>query len=122
VYALVLLTSRGLRQSVGGFTQAIWTAGISSLALLPWALYASPLAIQANLIYLIPAGIISLGISTLLYFLALGRTRAQIVSVVAILEPVFGALIGVFFLGEFFTLPGLIGCVLVLGGIYLITR
>jgi drug/metabolite transporter (DMT)-like permease len=122
LYAWVLMISRFLGNQVGGYTQAFWGAGIAALVLAPWAIGVSWQVVSPSLIYLIPAGIISLGLSTLLYYLALQRVRAQVASVVAILEPVFGALIGVFLFGEQFTGSGLAGCLFVLTGIFLITR
>jgi len=82
----------------------------------PWA------DIQRNLIFLVPLGIVSLGISSLMYFLALQRVKAQVVSVVAILEPVSGVLIGLLLFNEVPTITALFGSLLILFSIYLITR
>jgi drug/metabolite transporter (DMT)-like permease len=45
-----------------------------------------------------------------------------VVSVVALLEPVAGALIGLLVYREMFTLPGFFGSLLVLASIYLIAQ
>jgi DME family drug/metabolite transporter len=67
-------------------------------------------------------GAITLGLAPLMYFLALQKLKAQVVSVVAILEPVFGVLIGVLIFQEALTIPAMLGSVLILAAIYLISK
>ncbi len=121
-YAIVLMISRGLRGRVGGFTQTLWTNGIVALVLLPSALQVSSDTIVSNLPALVPLGIFSLGLSYLLYFVGLERISAQVVSVVALFEPVSGVLIGLLFFAEVPNLLGWIGGGLILGSIYLIAQ
>lgn len=120
-YALMLLISRSLKGEAGGHVQAFWGAGVTALVLSPWALHSSQQPDLSQLWLLIPMGVISMGFSTLLYYLALQHLKVQVVSVVAILEPVFGALIGVFIFSEVFTSAGLAGCLMVLVSILLIS-
>jgi drug/metabolite transporter (DMT)-like permease len=121
-YALTMLFSRYLRKSISGFTQTFWSTGVASLLLLPWVFQAPTEVILKNLPILIPLGIISLGIASFLYFIALSKLKAQVVSIVAILEPVSGVLIGFLMFGEPLTLTSLIGSLLVLTSIYLISK
>lgn len=121
-YALTMLFSRHLRKVVSGFTQTFWSTGVASLILLPWLFQAPLPTITQNLPALIPLGVISLGIASFLYFLALSKLKAQVVSIVAILEPVSGVLIGLFLFGEPMTLPSIVGSLLVLASIYLISK
>jgi DME family drug/metabolite transporter len=121
-YAFVLMISRNLRGRVGGYTQTLWTNGLVALVLLPWAVRSSGPVVIDNLPTLIPLGIFSLGLSYLLYFQGLQRISAQVVSVVALFEPVSGALIGMIFFAEMPNLLGWVGGVLILVSIYLISR
>lgn len=121
-YSLTMLFSRYLRGKVSSLTQVWWSSGIAALLLLPWVLRAPWATIVANLPVLIPLGIVSLGLAYLLYFTGLQRISAQVVSVVALLEPVSGALIGLFLFHERPTPVGLLGSLLILTSIFLISR
>lgn len=121
-YSLTMLGGRALRGKVTGLTQTMWSTGITALVLSPWALRASTGVVVDNLPYLIPLGIFSLGLSYLFYFLGLQRISAQVVSVVALFEPVFGALIGLIAFGEVPSPAAGLGGVLILASIFLITR
>lgn len=121
-YTVTMLISRILRGKVSSVTQTWWGSGVAALLLLPWVVRTPWVDIQRNLPVLLPLGIVSLGISSLMYFLALQRVKAQVVSVVAILEPVSGILIGLVLFNEIPTILALIGSLLILSSIYLITR
>ncbi len=122
-YALVMLIGRGLRGAVTGLTQTLWSNGLTALVLLPWALRDVPAQTVADNVHLlIPLGVFSLGLSYLLYFLGLQRIPAQVVSVVALLEPVSGVLFGLFLFDEIPNLLGVAGGGLILVSIYLISR
>ncbi len=121
-YALPMLIGRHLRSRVSSITQILWGSGIAALMLLPFAVRTGMAAALPNLPYLIPLGVISLGLSYLLYFLGLQRVSTQVVSVAALFEPVSGALIGLVVFHEYLTLPGVAGGLLVLVSIYLISQ
>lgn len=121
-YAIPMLIGRTLRSRVNGMTQIWWGAGITALLLSPFVLRGdlSPALDQLHL--LIPLGVIGLGLPYLLMFQGLRRCTAQIVSVAALMEPVFGTLIGLILFGETFTLAGGLGAAFVLASIFLISR
>ncbi|GAB4574277.1 MAG: EamA family transporter [Anaerolineae bacterium] len=121
-YAAPMVISRKLRRTVTGITQNWWGTGITALLLLPFAIPASVPTALPQLHLLIPLGIISLGLSYLLLFLGLQRCSAQVASMAALMEPVFGAMIGLFIFGEMLTPGGWLGAGLVLFSIYLISR
>ena len=121
-YAIVLVIGRALRERVSGLTQNLWSQGIIALVLLPWALHSRGATVVSNLPILIPLGVFTLGLSYLLYFQGLRRIRAQVVSVVALFEPVSGIVMGLVFFAEVPNLPGWIGGILILVSIYLISR
>ncbi|NDJ75082.1 MAG: EamA family transporter, partial [Chloroflexi bacterium] len=113
-YALAMLTSRGLRGKITGLTQNLWCLLITGLVTLPWAFAPAPDTLIANVPVLVPLGILSLGLSYLFYFMGLQRTRAQIVSVVSLFEPVSGILIGILFFAEIPNPLGWVGAGLLL--------
>jgi len=121
-YAWAMLIGRKLRGRVTGLTQTMWSVGITMLVLTPWAFAAPGHRVVENLPYLIPLGIFSLGLSYLCYFSGLQRIPAQVVSVVALFEPVAGILIGLIAFGEVPGLLGVFGGVLILISIYLISQ
>lgn len=121
-YSLTMLFSRSLRGQVSSLTQVWWSSGIAALLLSPWVLRAPWTTITANLPVLVPLGIVSLGLAYLLYFTGLQRVSAQVVSVVALLEPVSGALMGLFLFHELPTPVGVLGSLLILTSIFLISR
>lgn len=121
-YAIVMLISRSLKGKISGLTQNLWTQGIVALVLLPWAVQAPAGRIVSELPTLIPMGVFSLGLSYLLYFQGLQHLSAQVVSVVALFEPVSGALLGMIFFAEIPNALGWIGGLLILASITLISR
>lgn len=118
----VLLASRYLREQVQGVTQVWWGTGIAALLALPGLLTISWSMLLARLPLLLLMGVASLGVPYLLYFLGLRQLRAQVASIVALLEPVTGVLIGIFVYKEVPDLPGFLGILLVLLSIFLVTR
>ncbi len=119
-FSLPLIIGRKLRGQVNMARQIWWGAGVAALVLSPMGLSALPQAIP-NLPVLIPFGVLSFGLPYLLYFTGLKTLPAQVVSILALLEPVGGILIGLA-LGEPLTLPGVIGSALILGSIVVISR
>jgi drug/metabolite transporter (DMT)-like permease len=122
IFAGMLLVSRSLKGLAGGHVQSFWGTGISALVLLPWVLQTPGEAVRANLWLLALTGIITMGLASLLYYLSLQSLKTQVVSVVAILEPVFAATIGLVIFSEYLSPSGLLGGVMVIAGIYAISR
>ena len=120
-YGVALLIGRSLSDKVSGLTQNLWSQGITVLLLLPFALQAPVGAVRANLHLLIPMGVFSLGLSYLLYFWGLQRTSAQVVSIVALFEPVSGVVMGAVLFDEIPNLLGVLGGLLILVSIALIS-
>ncbi len=120
-YGVALLIGRSLSDEVSGLTQNLWSQGITVLLLLPFALQAPVGAVRANLHLLIPMGVFSLGLSYLFYFWGLQRTSAQVVSIVALFEPVSGVVMGAVLFDEIPNLLGVLGGLLILVSIALIS-
>lgn len=121
-YTMVMTFSRLLRGKVDGITQAWWSMGIAALMALPWGVRTLWSIVLPNLPYLIALGVLAQGIPYMLYFLGLQRTKAQIVSIVALLEPVGGIIIGMLRYNEIPDAMGIIGIGLILGSIVLISQ
>jgi drug/metabolite transporter (DMT)-like permease len=121
-YSLTFMVSRHLRGKTSSMTQSLWSTGAAALLLLPFALRTPGDVILHNLVVLVPLGMISLGLSSFLYYIALQKVKAQVVSVVAILEPVSGVLIGLLLYQEFPGGLGITGILLIIASIYLISR
>jgi drug/metabolite transporter (DMT)-like permease len=121
-YALTMLLSRRLRGRVSGVTQVWWSTGIAALLALPWAFQAPANVVVRNIPFILALGVLAQGLPYMLYFLGLERIPAQVVSVVALLEPVSGILIGILLYREMPTAAGVVGIFLVLTSITLISR
>jgi drug/metabolite transporter (DMT)-like permease len=121
-YALTMLLSRRLRGHVSGVTQVWWSTGIAALLALPWAFQAPANVVIRNIPFILALGVLAQGLPYMLYFLGLERVPAQIVSVVALLEPVSGVLIGMLLYREMPTVVGIAGIFLVLTSIVLVSR
>ena len=99
-----------------------WSTAIATLLALPWAFLAPWPTVTRNLPYLVALGVAAQGIPYLLYFLGLERVPAQIVSVVALLEPVSGILIGILLYREIPGVLGLTGIALIFASIVLVSK
>lgn len=122
-FAAALLIGGKLRGRVPPLTQTWWSTGLAALWLMPWGLQTDGALVRAHWPLLLGLGTISLGMGYFLYFQGLKlRVSTQVVSVVALLEPVSGALLGALVLGEIPTPWNALGSAMVLGAIYLMTR
>jgi drug/metabolite transporter (DMT)-like permease len=121
-FASTMLISRLLRGKVSGFAQALWSSGIASLVLLPWAVRVNWRVVWSNLLLLVLLGAISMGAAYFMYFLSLERVKAQVVSIFALFEPVSGVFIGLFFFKEYPNLLGAIGGILIIVSIFIVAR
>ncbi len=120
--AMTILISRHLRGRVGGLTQIWWSTGIAALMALPWGLGVTREQLAVNYAPLIASGVLGHGVPYLLYFLGLQRAPAQVVGIVALLEPVSGVLMGILLYHEVPTLVSLLGIVLILTSIVLVSQ
>jgi drug/metabolite transporter (DMT)-like permease len=121
-YTLTMLLSRRLRGRVSGVTQVWWSTGIAALLALPWAFQAPASVVVRNVPFILALGVLAQGLPYMLYFLGLERVPAQVVSIVALLEPVSGIVIGMLVYREMPTVIGVVGIGLVLTSIALVSR
>ncbi len=127
-YAFAMLFSRMLGGRVGGVTQSWWSIGAAMLIAAPLALGviggpgAPWAAVRANWYWLVALGTLALSIPYFLYFQGLKRVNAQVVSMVGLLEPVCGVLIGMALFAEIPNTLGFAGIALIFASIILISR
>jgi len=121
-FAMTMLFSRLLREKVTGFGQALWSSGIAALILVPWVLRVNWRIVIDNLLVLVLMGVISLGAAYYLYFLGLERVNTQMVSILALFEPVSGVLIGLFLFKEYPNFMGAVGGILIIASIFIVAR
>jgi len=121
-YALTMLLSRRLRGQVSGVTQVWWSTGIAALVALPWAFQAPASVVIRNVPFILALGVLAQGLPYMLYFLGLERIPAQMVSIIALLEPVSGILIGMALYQEMPNAIGIAGIGLILTSITLVSR
>ncbi len=122
-FAAALLLGGKLRGQVPALTQTWWSTGIASLLMAPWGLSTPSALVGEHWPLLAGLGTISLGLGYALYFQGLKwRVSTQVVSVIALLEPVSGILLGALVLREIPSWLNSLGIGLVLLAIYLITR
>ena len=121
-YGLTMLISRRLRGEVEGVVQVWWGMAGAILVAAPFAVGTPLPLLRANAPLLAAMGVVSVGLPYALYFRGLERAPAQAVSLVAMLEPVCGVLIGAVLLHEPMTPAIGLGVLLVLTGIALISR
>ena len=120
-YAFVMLFSRRLGGRVNGVTQSWWSIGIAALIAAPFAVGTSWELVRANWYWLLALGTLSLSIPYFLYFQGLKRLNAQVVSMIGLLEPVCGVLIGIFLFREIPSALGFVGIGLIFASIVLIS-
>ncbi|MBN1261899.1 MAG: EamA family transporter [Anaerolineae bacterium] len=121
-YAFTMIFSRLLRGQVGGVTQAWWSTGMAALVAMPFA-FGTPLAqVAGNWYWFLALGVFTLGLPYFLYFLGFKDLTAQVGSLVALLEPVLGVLIGMVVYQEVPTVYGFLGIGMILTGIVLVAR
>lgn len=121
-YAFAMLFSRLLGERVSGVTQSWWSIGIAALIAAPFAVGAPWMTVRANWHWLVALGTLALSIPYFLYFQGLKRVKAQIVSMVGLLEPVCGVLIGIFLFQEIPSILGFVGIGMILASMVLISR
>ncbi len=71
-----------------------------------------------SLYAVIALGLFGTGIAFIVYFKLLRRTNAGYVSMVTYITPVYGVVLGAFFLNEHLTIMMILGSIFILGGIY----
>ena len=111
-------------QGVSGSTITAGGLFVSSLVLLPFALWARPEVLPVGNIWwsVFALGIVCTGFGFVMFYRLIDRIGAGRAIMTTYLIPVFSILWGDIFLGESVTLIMVVGCILVLLGVGLTTR
>ena len=115
-YSGTIMTVSYLKTDYSGMSQLFWSALISLLILLPFGSRVPGEVLELNLPVLIMFGIVTTAFASLLYLNSAAKIPAQTVSVLALLEPVSGIILGSIFLHEPIFIKTMQGCVLIIMG------
>ena len=123
-YALCGVFIQKYSQNINKFVLIGWSLAFGSLVLIPIALFNIPEVFPSKLTILsvLWLGGISTGLAFIGYVRLIEKIGAVRTSTVAYLLPVFGIIWGYIFLGETITLNIVIGCIMVLVGIFFATN
>jgi len=113
-YAAVILNIGYLKDEYSGMALAFWPLVIIVLLTVPFAAGTSGATVSGNLEVLLTFGLISGGLGEILYTEGLSGIKAQIGSILALIEPVSGIFFDYTLLGVPFCLNTCLGCVLIL--------
>ncbi|MCZ7356648.1 MAG: DMT family transporter [Candidatus Methanoperedens sp.] len=122
LYALMILTSRYLRNYYSGTAQATWSIIVSLVVFSPFSMAVSPAVIQGNLYLLILFGLIPTALGGIIYLNGLRLVRAQDASIISLLEPVSAMVFAYIILSEPVSLATMIGGGFILAGAVIISR
>ena len=111
-------------QGVSGLTITTGGLFVSSVVLLPFALWVWPEVLPEGNIWLsvFALGVVCTGFGFVMFYRLIDRIGASRAIMTTYLIPVFSILWGNIFLGEIVTLSMVVGCILVLLGVGLTTR
>lgn len=113
-YAAVILNIRYLKDEYPEMALAFWPLVVIVLFTAPLAVKTSGTTVAGNLEVLLAFGLISGGLGEILYTEGLAGVKAQVGSILALVEPVSGIFLDYTLLGVPFCLSTCLGCILVL--------
>lgn len=122
LFALMILTSRKIKNIYTGTAQATWSMAVSLIIFSPFAFAVSMDVLIDHMQLLILFGLIPTAIGGILYFSGLRLIKAQSASIISLLEPVSAVLFAFIILSEPIAIATVIGGVFILLGAGLISR
>ena len=96
-----------------------WATAV--LILLPFLFILQPNFTTQDIMLLVLLGVVFTGIAHTLFIGGLSHVKAQTASIIASLEPVYGIITAVIFLGEIPTLRVVVGGVIILGATFYVS-
>lgn len=121
LFAILTLMNRRLVAIHSAFVVVFYQLSVACLCLLPLAIGAVGSLEAKNLWLLLTLGVLCTALPHTLFIKSLRVIKAQMASVVAALEPVYGIVLAAVFLREFPTLATLFGAALVLAAVWMAT-
>lgn len=116
-FALLTVLNRRLGRTYPGLLLSLYQNGVAAIVLLPVLLVVSPAPLWEPwvLLILLVLGIGCTAVAHTLFIAGLRRMTAQLASLLASLEPVWGIALGVLLLGEHPSLRSLVGGSIIVG-------
>lgn len=114
-FALLTLLNRRFVRQHSSMTIALYQDLFAAAALLPFVLTAVPTVTVADLLLLAVLGILCTAVAHSLFIAGMSRVSARTASTIACLEPVYGTLLAVLFLGDSLPLRTILGGIVILG-------
>ena len=121
LFALMILTSRKIKDIYTGTAQATWSMIVSLIVFSPFAFAVSTDVLKDHLQLLILFGLIPTAIGGILYFSGLRLIKAQSASIISLLEPVSAVLFAFIILSDPIAITTVLGGGFILMGAYLIS-
>ncbi len=122
LFALMILTSRKIRDIYTGTAQATWSMIISIIVFSPFAFAVSAQVLKNDLFLIILFGLLPTAIGGILYFNGLRWVKAQSASIISLLEPVSAVVFAFIILSEPIAITTVIGGGFILLGAAFISR
>ncbi len=122
LFALMILTSRKIRDIYTGTAQATWSMIISMIVFSPFAFAVSAQVLKNDLHLIILFGLLPTAIGGILYFNGLRWVKAQSASIISLLEPVSAVIFAFMILSEPVAITTVIGGGFILLGAAFISR
>lgn len=119
-YSGTIITVSYLKDEYSGLTQLFWSTFLSLIILLPFGSKVPVDVLAMNLRTLFLFGLITTAFASVLYLNSSAKIKAQTVSVVALLEPVSGIILGFIFLNEPIFINTLQGCLFIALGAFIL--
>ncbi len=121
-YAAMALTAKPIMKKVSGYYVAFWQYLVISIMFLLFVNIKSISVIYDNWWQLAIIGIICTGIPFILFMEGVRKIKAQKIFIVTALEPLAGTVLALFILGEIPSLLTIAGSLLILYGVYRVTK
>lgn len=124
LYATIVLINRGIKVRVDNHTATFVQIFAAMIVLLPFVLFEGNILTVVNLdalavIYTILLGILHTGVAYTMFFSLYTHMKSVDIVSYSYLEPLFGILFSVIFVGERLRFPQIIGGILILGSTYI---
>ncbi len=124
IYAAIVLINRSIKIRVDDQTATFTQIFTAMIVLLPFVLLEGNISAVVDLdarglVFTILLGVLHTGVAYTMFFSLYAHMKSVEIVSYSYLEPLFGILFSVIFIGEKFTLPQIIGGVLILGSTFI---
>jgi drug/metabolite transporter (DMT)-like permease len=117
-FAILSLLNRMHVSKYPPLTIAFYQLCFATLFNLPGVIFSQVMPSTRDILLLIALGVLCTALAQLLYISSLKQIKAQLASIIASLEPVYGIILAFFLLGELPTLRILSGGLLIIGAVF----